>query len=379
MKKMFMALLLLAELLPRICALGPGEDAPALTIDKWYRGPEVTLQPPQSGATPEKIPFFRVVVIWGTWSPAATESLQVLNSLKAAYPERDIAAIARDSAESLDKQLARAGQPAFSIALDKEDKTSIAYMPGEMIFPKAFVVDADRQILWTGEVIDLPETVADIVKGTFRLSRAKKLHKYRSDLVMALQSGDEGRIIRASDDILQEEPGNLFALRARMFVYESSGRLGDAVRFINALLVKEPNQSRLYFMKLELLLREPVPDVAEFQRTAEAVSRQFRGNVTVLNSLAWFILDRTPFRMVPAALLQECTDSAVKQLPTTATAAEKGAVLGARARALFFVGRIGDAINIQQEAASVLPEHSDARKAAAAILNVMEEARNAGK
>ncbi|MDD3117817.1 MAG: hypothetical protein PHQ27_01440 [Victivallales bacterium] len=372
MKKIFSSLLLAVIATPWLRALGPGDQAPKLTIAQWQHGPEITLQPPPPSPEPETIPYYRVVVIWGSWTPAAAASVDLLNRLKEKYPQREIVALARKGGQGLQNELAKGPAPRFSIAVDKEDKTVMAYMPGENIFPKAFIIAADRNILWAGEVIDLPGAVARIATGKYRPDQAKKLYRYHLALTTALQSGNISRIIRAGNDILDEDPGDGFALRTLMFIYESNGRQDEAVAVLTRLIARNPNLSQLHFLKLELLLRGTDPTGKEVRRELEATYRQFKKDSAVLTALTWFMLDRLPFRMTPVPLLSQCANAAWQNLPDGAPAAERASCLAAMARVEFFLGRTDIAITTQKQALALMPERD--RAAARATLQVMTDA-----
>lgn len=157
-----------------IGSLTVGDKAPALTINKWVKGSEV------SSFTPGKV---TVVEFWATWCGPCKKSMAHLSELQKQYADKGVTIIGVTSIDSrgntlgaVEKMTAEKGDTmGYTVAWDQDRQTSNAYMvaaaqPG---IPTAFIVDQTGTIAWIGSPFEMDEPLAKIVAGKWDLAAAK--------------------------------------------------------------------------------------------------------------------------------------------------------------------------------------------------------------
>ena len=95
------------------------------------------------------------------------------------------------------------------------------------------------------------------------------------------------------DSIFQLEPGHPTALRIRLFVLESAGRVEEALKLIQSQLRLVPKNTRLYFEAMNLIARNPAL-AAYTGPTVQAYAGAITDNADTDNQMAWMLLTRQP-------------------------------------------------------------------------------------
>jgi|GEM_PF-1447977 len=345
-------------------ALEPGDKAVALPRRGWVKGEETSLP-----SLAERIDTNRdfhpeeyiALLFWGAWSAGSDNALETVAAAQKKYPGLRVAAITRDSTDQITKFLS--GKPEYPFSFlqdDANDRIFKAYLGADTIIPRIFVVNVDKVVIWNGEPVDFPDFMEQLAAGNFRLSKEKKLTPDRQKLLLSLQVGDTDAVLRHASNLLDIDPHCGVALRAALFVYETRNQPAEALKFVDKLLADNSDWVRLQMLKLELQLRAG-SSAADFRRTLAAASLQFRRQPEVLNQLAWFILNRMPFRLQSPELLLEITGNAWKQLPAGTEPSLRASCAEAYARALLLIGHPAEARSWLRYSQSLQPDDSAAR------------------
>ncbi|MBI1349425.1 redoxin domain-containing protein [bacterium] len=129
-----------------------GDAAPPLSVSSWVKGEPVDL-------TASKGERVYLIEFWGTWCPPCRESIPHLTEVQKKYGERGlvIVGISDEEAETVRPFVAKQGdRMKYTVAIDKEQKTTEAYMGafGLDSIPSAFLVDRKGKVVWFGHPQD---------------------------------------------------------------------------------------------------------------------------------------------------------------------------------------------------------------------------------
>lgn len=325
-------------------ALRPGDPAEELMV-KWIQGGPVAVLPSKN-PDPEA-PEYKAVVFLLTRAANRDETLNLLGYLNRIHAGKVRFAVVTPDRETDAAAMLRE-RPDFKlpVAVDTDRKITSQYMSGNLLFPMAFLFDREGEIVWSGEAIDLDEVLRACRAGTFNRSVQPKLAPLLDELQTLLRDNDERRMKAVVDSILALDPGNAAALRIRLFVLESNGRIPEAEALVDAQIEAAPQLARLYFTALDLLIRHPAPERlgALTRRYLEAV----RENPAADNLMAWRLLNGLPGDPVALTAAKRLTERAMGA--PAGSAADQGALATTRALLEYRLGRPAEALKLQREA-----------------------------
>ncbi|MBN2642287.1 MAG: hypothetical protein JXR78_11575 [Victivallales bacterium] len=358
-------------------ATSPGDNAPAIGVNKWISGTSITLPSPGLGqdksATSER--EFFAVVIWATSAPDALYSMNILKNMQKKYPRLRVLVITRDSEHDVTSFLSSNHLMDMNVALDKNNSTTRSYMQNSIILPRIFLVDDCRKVIWSGDVMDFPEVFDQVRNDKFDLEQAKKIDAISKQLVTALQSTDFHGVIRHSERMLELDPTNSFAIRARLFEYETNNATDDAIKFIKKLISRKPDVSRLYFIQLELMLRAN-KTAGELQQVYAQMLKIFSYDPQVMLNFSWIMLDKVPFNLRDPLILRQACTLAFEQMPQDASPVEKAGFKTAMARVHTLWGEFARALELQREAVVLLKDDARLENEARRTLKIIEQLSN---
>lgn len=348
MKKVILCAAVLA-LAANLFALRPGDAAEELTGVKWMRGVPFAMLPPakpQEGA-----PRYRAVVFLLTRAQTTDDTLSLLNYLRRTFANRvRFAAVTPDSENDVKALLARRPDFELSFGVDTTRKVTPQYLGSSRMLPMAFLTDDSGKILWSGEAVDLGETLHRCFDGKFDPDAQRKIAPLLDELQTLLSGDNETRMRRTSDDIFQLEPGQPSALRLRCFVLESSNRAPEALELIRSQIARAPAIPRLYIEALNLIARNPGLD-AETTPVVAAYCKAVAANPDADNQIAWLLLTRqeeSPEALKSARFL---AGRAAAALRPDASAALRGSCLNTQALLAYRLGKTEEAARLQAQAA----------------------------
>ena len=166
----------------------------------------------------------------------------------------------------------------------------------EIVIPFALVVD-DGKIVWKGAPQELDTVIRDIQSGRFSFDTQLKLEVMHKDLQTASQTGLPSVIVSTADKILALRPDDQIAIQAKLFVFESTGRIREnnaAVQEI-AAKVKDNVDVRL----LLLGFYERTGEMEKFSEGLSAAFRDFASSPTAQSRLLAYAFEQAPFGWLP--------------------------------------------------------------------------------
>lgn len=158
-----------------------GDAAPALSVEKWVKGAEIT------GFEKGRI---YVVEFWATWCGPCIASMPHLSELQKQYAGKGLTIIGvtsadeRNTLEKVQAMVADKGETmGYTVAWDTERKTSEAYMKaaGKNGIPCAFVVDQKSNIAYIGHPARLDIVLEKVIDNTWDYTKGPQSLRDLSD------------------------------------------------------------------------------------------------------------------------------------------------------------------------------------------------------
>lgn len=294
MKTVSLFLLLLAAVLPLAgLAVEPGGNLP-LEIIREKAVPVVKTAPASPCET-------TAVVFLDAASPDAPgcfRMLDELNSRLAGLPAGDrveFYVLACSPVRAIREAL-NGITVSYGVGSDERRLLFNEYVPGDILFPLAMIARKGK-VLWKGSPLDLESVLTLIRNNRFDPTRQVKVERIRKEMQMAVQAALPDVVLRCANDILKLQPGDSIAVRAKLYVYESTGRLPEAMAFVRKNAEENPsdvNQTLLYF---DYLRRQRDP--ATFAREFRAAALRFAASPESLYRILVYSLEALPFGWLP--------------------------------------------------------------------------------
>ncbi len=292
-----------------VFALVPGDPAPALKAHTWFNGDAVNPAEPDGKTV-------YVVEFWATWCPPCRKSIPHLNQLHDLYSDKNVVIVGvTKELEKVVKPFMEKMSMKYRVALAAAEDIDNTWMKTVEGIPHAFIVDTNGIVVWQGHPMDrLDEALADVVSGTF----------------------DPQKYASKDEEDISEELGRLQELLM-------GGQFEDALGFIEERLKEQP-ALRLYQMKLSLLVELDRPE--EVTATYREMARYAWDDAERLNEVAWMAAT-APF---PLSDLESALKAANRAVELSER--KDAAILDTLARVYYAIGRLPDAVRIQEEAVS---------------------------
>lgn len=177
--------------------LNIGDDAPALKVDRWYKGSPVTAFEPGR---------IYVVEFWATWCAPCKEAMPHLSVLARKYKEKvtitgvSVAENGTGIPAKIEKFVAGMGNdmdyPVAGDAGDGHMYKNWVQAVGENSIPVSIVVDGKGKIAWIGTPGGLEKPIEQLIAGTFDPKAAIKERADARSGITAYRAA-ESRINRA--------------------------------------------------------------------------------------------------------------------------------------------------------------------------------------
>lgn len=317
------------EELPPPTPLGIGDAAPAFLVDEWVKG--------ESFETLEKGKV-HVLEFWATWCGPCIVAIPHVTANQKQYPDvRFVGVAASESGSDETAKLAKVKK----FVEDKGDvmgyrvvyagdrtKMSRPWMlaAGQNGIPCTFIVDQANKVAWIGHPSGMDKPLADIVAGTWDISAAAKMFA-NEKAVSDIQKG----------------------LRLAMREAKTTGDYTIVVASLRKALKITPSDS----LKLQLMqvLGGPMKQPAEAWTIALDVMASNKDNASMMNQLAWMIVDDKSFTERNLDIAIQAATYACE-----ATKNKEGAMIDTLAAAVFMKGDVTRAIDLQKQALEVTPD-----------------------
>lgn len=343
-------------------ALLPGDKAPELKVTFWLDGDPGILPWTKGDRTTsaamtddDKSPRMFALLFYGAWAPGSAEAFKLAKSAMTGKKNVSLFAVTRDDEPRTRTFLCENNLEGTPTGLDGDGRSFAAYLRGSGMVPALFLIDQSGQLLWWGDAPDFPGALERITSGKYDADEARKVAEERLKLQLALQGARHDDVLRHAERILKLEPDNSFGLRSALFVHETRGEEDKAGALLERLIRLRPDNSRLHFVRLELLVRAG-KNGQELSTAFKETATRFNHRGDTLNELAWFMLERAPYGARDPELLLNVSMRALELLSPEATAADKASRHGAMARAYAFAGYFSRAREHQETVAGLLKD-----------------------
>ena len=362
MKKLLLiCFVLLLFLTSNIFALQVGNTAPRLDVDKWLKnGPASIIIKASKDASVKPC---RAIVFWGTWNPDLRNNILTLNYLQRRYKTAglQIIALSREPAKQIETVIKRFSIN-YALGADRGSRTTLEYMGDDHVFPKVFLVNPNREIIWKGEIVDLEGVLKKLFKGNFDVNRQVTINKLHTKLRLALRSFSSERAELIINNILNIAPDDGFAVRAAMFIYDKSNRPTAALKFIEKRLKAVPDNMTYRLMKLRLLQQLAPDDLTIINKFAQQTAKDFSQQPRELNEFAWFLMNNFQFTPDVILVALKSAKNAAAQMKTSKDIEQKIIINTTLARAYSIAGNLEQALKLQEQTTQLITNPQDKKQ-----------------
>ena len=166
----------------------------------------------------------------------------------------------------------------------------------EVVIPFVIVAD-DGKIVWKGVPQELENVIKDLQSGKFSFDSQLKLEVMHKDLQNAIQTGLSSVIIATADKILALRPDDQIAIQAKLFVYESTGRVRENNAAVQAIAAKVKDNVDVRLLLLGYY--ERTGEMEKFSAGLKAAFTDFSASPTALSRLLAYAFEQAPFGWLP--------------------------------------------------------------------------------
>ena len=344
MKRIFFLLFTVAVM--PLWALRPGDKVGKVDFRlKW-----IDCTPFEIGEVSKEkkamLPQLRTLVFMFTRSESSNQIIRMLEQLRLQHRHNLLIGVITPDPEH-EAKIFRKAHPDVRVrfAVDSERKLTPLFMAGSMLFPMAFVYDADGTVLWNGEAVDLPEAVENILKRKNDVKRQREVSLLLDDMQQRMRSGEFRPLNQCAEKIFKLDPANPSALRMILFVLENSGDPAAAWALLNRRIEAVPGTLRLYYTAVDMMRRYP-----QLRRNIGPIADKFYRNSTSAgdritfseNLLLNFAGDVNVLEVIQNQL-------SVKDFDKNLTVLDKGRFYMAFARLRYLLGDLEGALAYQQK------------------------------
>jgi len=189
----------------------------------------------------------------------------------------------------------------------------------EVVIPFAIVTDGEK-IVWKGVPQELENVVKDLQTGKFSFDSQLKLETMHKDLQNAIQTGLSSVIVSTADKILALRPDDQIAIQAKLFVYESTGRIRENNAAVQAIAAKVKDNVDVRLLLLGYYERTGETD--KFTQELASAFRDFSSSPGAQSRLLAFAFEEAPFGWLPLAEVVPAAASVKKAFAGTGGTSE---------------------------------------------------------
>ena len=166
----------------------------------------------------------------------------------------------------------------------------------EVVIPFVIVAD-DGKIVWKGVPQELENVIKDLQSGKFSFDSQLKLEVMHKDLQNAIQTGLSSVIIATADKILALRPDDQIAIQAKLFVFESTGRVRENLSAVQAIASKVKDNADVRLLLLGYY--ERTGEMEKFSAELKSAFKDFSASPTALSRLLAYSFEQAPFGWLP--------------------------------------------------------------------------------
>ncbi len=189
----------------------------------------------------------------------------------------------------------------------------------EVVIP--FVIVADEgKIVWKGVPQELENVIRDIQSGKFSFDAQLKIELLHKDLQNAIQTGLSSVILANADKILALRPDDQIAIQAKLFVYESTGRIRENLAAVQSIASKVKDNVDVRLLLLGYY--ERTGEMEKYSADLKAAFKDFSSSPTALSRLLAYAFEQTPFGWAPVPEIVSAAASVKKAFAGTGGSSE---------------------------------------------------------
>lgn len=224
--------------------LGIGDPAPALTVTKWFNGPETKVEPGK----------VYVLEFWATWCGPCIASMPHLAEIREEFKDKGLVVIAvtskdpNNSEEAVEKFIKEKGAKfGFTYAFCATDATDKAFMQAseQQGIPCSFVVGKDGKIAFIGHPMELDDVIPKVIDGTWKgqadIDAIKASAKKLGEIFEKADKDIDG----ALKELAAYEAANPHKAKQEMFQVSKVAMLMQGKKYDDAKTLTEPLLKKL--------------------------------------------------------------------------------------------------------------------------------------
>ena len=302
--------------------------------------------PPKTAAPLQAFLFFDPAL------PGARDVLRMVDSIyeqaleNGTKPASFYAISRMGKARTAALELAKFRMPVYG---DDKGEGYSEFAGAEVIVPFVIVAD-DGRIVWKGAPQELDTVIRDIQNGKFSFESQLKLEIMHKDLQNAIQTGLSSVIISNADKILALRPDDQIAIQAKLFVFESTGRIRENNAAVQAIAARVKDNADVRMLLLGYY--ERTGEMEKFSADLSAAFRDFASSPTALSRLLAYSFEQAPFGWLPVGDVVPAAETVKKAFAGTGGTGEAFAC-ELSARAAYLALDIDAAIADQTRAVSL--------------------------
>ena len=166
----------------------------------------------------------------------------------------------------------------------------------EVVIPFVLVVD-DGKIVWKGVPQELENVIRDVQSGKFGFDSQLKIEILHKDLQNAIQTGLPSVILATADKVLALRPDDQIAIQAKLFVFESTGRVRENLAAVQAIASKVKDNADVRLLLLGYY--ERTGEMEKFSAELKSAFKDFSASPTALSRLLAYSFEQAPFGWLP--------------------------------------------------------------------------------
>ena len=302
MKHVFLSLAAAALAFASVAALSAAEVGGIVTPAKDFGKLSLVTGIPPKTETPLQVFLF--------FDPALPGAKEILRMVDAIY-EQSLENKTKPAAFHAISRMGKARTAAlelskFRMPVYGDDNGAVypEFAGTEVIIPFAIVAD-DGKIVWKGVPQELETVVHDLQAGKFSFDSQLKLEIMHKDLQNAIQTGLSSVILSNADKILALRPDDQIAIQAKLFVFESTGRIRENNAAVQAIAAKVKDNVDVRLLLLGYY--ERTGEMEKFSADLKAAFKDFSASPTAQSRLLAYAFEQTPFGWIP---IQEVVSAA---------------------------------------------------------------------
>lgn len=166
----------------------------------------------------------------------------------------------------------------------------------EVVIPFVLVAD-EGKIVWKGVPQELENVIRDVQSGKFGFDSQLKIEILHKDLQNAIQTGLPSVILATADKVLALRPDDQIAIQAKLFVFESTGRVRENLSAVQAIASKVKDNADVRLLLLGYY--ERTGEMEKFSAELKSAFKDFSASPTALSRLLAYSFEQAPFGWLP--------------------------------------------------------------------------------